>query len=918
MSSNSTIVTSDNPPPKQKRRRNVFPVKACDQCYKRKLKCDAAEPICSRCARVQSPCTYVRKSKPELVRRQTSERSMEERLETIEQMLLPIISAQQQSGSSWSNSTRANSENAGVSSFDVSDDDDDEEFLDDDQDPNTVLSKRLNSLIKALEKISTVGAGMGSNGADRSKNRPEDVALEHLPPPPATNGDNSPIVVTNIDDHGGIDILPAHVVKELIRLALENAMWPSDFLQVDYVMEMFDKLPRMIMAAVAARSAHWFKDLTIPGPHGTTLMIPSTEIGRGFFEKAKGLINFEFPSVPMVIGLMSMAHYCMANAQFRAAWMYNGLAKRMGRLICFHIDPDEWEVKLGKPLTAQQKQIRRRAWWALILMDLPDGYEMVRDCQVLRPLPVRLTRTFHKDTHDVPPELVAQYPPDATAYAMDLILMLGKITAYGSWIHTSRMRGVSPPDEQVFRDLLQEQLSLYDAMPPWIKESLSAPVISDDIGSIDPPSYFAVFDHILYHGNIILLNRHRMSVALMNVDLEKHPDAMLRNESFAACYLAAGTITYILKNVLLVKDDLTAYRSVYIIMFSLCQSLFVNAMAMSLGIQVNDRTLYHTSNEAIQHHIRFMKTVSFRWQMMGKLAQSMEWLLENMAKQRNPTPSDFETNDQEKEEVDRKRAVGTLKYMNAVAIAGREGAISASVVNSLSSAPDRDVSDATEDLAAWFKRVFLISHDHYNTPNIPSQLTPNLGQAPSSGINQSSQQTTSITSTAPNFSNEVPGSFNINNAILPSHQQPGPAPPLFQNNQATQGYAVTNPPSSIMAGLFPFPTLEAPIAPSGIFHSDLNQILEGVGLNNVQMPFGAAQNVNGSQVNFPAATQSMSFMGNTGSPDLNWQWDDQNSMLGLLGGPSFEESSSLQAQMPQIDRATFELLYKSTFGNSHR
>ncbi|KAI8812984.1 hypothetical protein BJ742DRAFT_767600 [Cladochytrium replicatum] len=852
---------------------------------------------------------------------------MEERLEIIEQMLLPIISSQQQTGLSWSNATRANTENAGVSSFDANDDDDDEEFLDDDRDPNNILAKRLNSLIKGLEKLSTgTGAGGGSNSSDRaqSNDQSQDVTTEQLPPPPAAesvsnSGNSPPIVVTNIDDHGGVDILPAHVVKELIRLALENAMWPSDFLHVDYVMEMFDKLPRMIMAAVAARSAHWFKDLTIPGPNGSILVIPSTEIGRGFFEKAKNLINFEFPSVPMVIGLMSMAHYCMANAQFRAAWMYNGLAKRMGRLLCFHIDPDEWEVKLGKSLTAQQKQIRRRAWWALILMDLPDGYEMVRDCQVLRPLPIRLTRTFHKDAHEVPPELVAQYPPDATAYAMDLILMLGKVTAYGSWIHTSSMRGVSAPDEQVFRDLLQEQLSLYDAMPAWIKQSLSSPVLSDDIGSIDPPSYFAVFDHILYHGNVILLNRHRMSVALLNVDLDKNPDAMLRNESFTSCYLAAGTITSILKNVLLTKDGLTAYRSVYIIMFSLCQSLFVNAMAMSLGIQVNDRKLYHTSNDAIQHHIRFMRTVSFRWQMMGKLAHAMEWLLENMAKQRNPTPSDFETNDQEQEESNRKRAIGTLKYMNAVAVAGREGAISASVVDSLSSAPDRDLSSAAENLAAWFKSVFLISHDHYNTPNIPPQRVQSSEQSTSSGGNQSVGQRSSISSTLPNFSKEVRVDFNTRNTVLPSHHQPAPTPPLFVNNQSTQSYGGANPSASIIGGLLPFQTsIDAPRGTSELFHSNLNRMLDGSGLSRGQLPFGTGQNLHTLQMNFPAATQSMSFMGNTDSSDLNWQWDDPNAMIGLLGGPSYEESTSLQVQLPQMDRATFELLYKSTFGGSHQ
>ncbi|KAJ3332161.1 hypothetical protein HDU76_001100 [Blyttiomyces sp. JEL0837] len=89
---------------------------ACDVCYKRKLKCDAQQPLCSNCAKSGVPCTYNRRFDPTLVNRpkktsakasaettaQEYERAfqeLEKRILSIESMVRPLLlSSQEESG----------------------------------------------------------------------------------------------------------------------------------------------------------------------------------------------------------------------------------------------------------------------------------------------------------------------------------------------------------------------------------------------------------------------------------------------------------------------------------------------------------------------------------------------------------------------------------------------------------------------------------------------------------------------------------------------------------------------------------------------------------------------------------------------------------------------------------------------------
>ncbi|KAI8813837.1 hypothetical protein BJ742DRAFT_787648 [Cladochytrium replicatum] len=699
------------PTERRRRRREVFPVKACDQCYKRKLKCDALLPSCSRCASVQTDCTYLRKSNPSLVRRQKTDRTMEGKLNDIGHMLVPMLSRTDQGSSLTLPTPTLNfAEERSHLPKEMDDEtelyDDDEEDIRDQTDPAGGVSQRLDVLIGALERLATGVSTSPSIG-------PAFFSAGKL-----KESSGVRIVVSNLKDVGGVDILPMHVVRELVTVALDNTFWPYDVVSSHYVLDKFEKVPRITLAAIAARSAHSFKDLSIPGPNGVTLVISSRQIGEGFFEKATSLIDFENPSIAGVVALMNMGMYCSSSTLFRSSYMYKGLARTMAKLLCFDIDPDEFEKKSGVTMPSIQKEIRRRIWWALVMTDLPDECSEFRNCKVARPLPIRLTKILTDDIFELPKDVLALYPPDATSYAMDLALSFGKIMAFGRLIKAPKAIGIALPAD-TFHDLMREQLNSFETMPNWIKQSLSAPVLSPDIGSIDPPSYFAVVDHIIFYGNIILLNRHQLNFT----SVDDNPIGLLRNECFSGCYLAASAIVMILKNVLMTKDNLGEFRAIGCITFMLAQSLFVHILAMVVSKQVNDSTMYQNSKLGVQSIFEFVKGQDARFGSVKQLVDSSLLIINDLERQNNQIPSAQTETGQILDNADRERAIDLLKLVNNVTFCGREGAISESVVSSICTSSDQN-SAATNDITSWFKNHFLTPTTSFITGQMGPQSTP--------------------------------------------------------------------------------------------------------------------------------------------------------------------------------------------------
>ncbi|KAJ1948000.1 hypothetical protein FBU59_001793, partial [Linderina macrospora] len=65
-------------------------MRACDNCRRKKVKCDGSKPSCSHCTRMKLACHYSPLVRKKRVRRSIIEK-LEERLESMEQMLQPLV-----------------------------------------------------------------------------------------------------------------------------------------------------------------------------------------------------------------------------------------------------------------------------------------------------------------------------------------------------------------------------------------------------------------------------------------------------------------------------------------------------------------------------------------------------------------------------------------------------------------------------------------------------------------------------------------------------------------------------------------------------------------------------------------------------------------------------------------------------------
>ncbi|KAJ1815078.1 hypothetical protein LPJ75_002499, partial [Coemansia sp. RSA 2598] len=65
-------------------------MRACDNCRRKKVKCNGTKPSCSHCTRMKLGCHYSPLVRKKRVRRSIIDK-LEERLESMEQMLQPLV-----------------------------------------------------------------------------------------------------------------------------------------------------------------------------------------------------------------------------------------------------------------------------------------------------------------------------------------------------------------------------------------------------------------------------------------------------------------------------------------------------------------------------------------------------------------------------------------------------------------------------------------------------------------------------------------------------------------------------------------------------------------------------------------------------------------------------------------------------------
>ncbi|BGP14207.1 hypothetical protein JCM10213_005900 [Rhodosporidiobolus nylandii] len=250
--------------------------------------------------------------------------------------------------------------------------------------------------------------------------------------------------------------------------------------------------------------------------------------GQEYLEKARQLLNHDYGSSKLVLvqSLLLISYREIGVGAMSSAWMTAGMAIRMAQDLGLFRDVEKWYLPTQR-FTHEEKQTRKRVWWACVIIDRytssyigrpgtiherdydtafpsedePDEHEQWR--------PTRLDGTEWtappKAGSDFPPEEVAKvlrnYPP-CKANTMSCFNAAGAlaviINRIISNIYAIRIRVLGQSSETLLSLLDQSLASWYLALPPHLQYNPAGT-------KVPPPHILAL--HLQFYSSLILLHR---------------------------------------------------------------------------------------------------------------------------------------------------------------------------------------------------------------------------------------------------------------------------------------------------------------------------------------------------------------------------------------------------------------------------
>ncbi|TNY20133.1 fungal-specific transcription factor domain-containing protein [Rhodotorula diobovata] len=288
------------------------------------------------------------------------------------------------------------------------------------------------------------------------------------------------------------------------------------------------KVPVVLLLAMFALAARYC-DLDRPTEPGKYW-----EAGQEYLDKARRILNHDYGSSKLVTvqALLLLSYREIGVGAMSSSWMLGGMAIRMAQDLGLFRDVEKWYLPIQR-FTHEEKQARKRVWWACVILDRytssyigrpgtiherdydcgfpsedePDEHEQWR--------PIRLDGTEWtappnvNRTHPGSGETVAEdnakflkaYPP-TRAHTLSCFNAAGAlaviINRIISNIYAIRIRVLGQSSETLLSLLDQSLASWYLALPPHLQYNPAS-------SKVPPPHILSL--HLQFYSSLILLHR---------------------------------------------------------------------------------------------------------------------------------------------------------------------------------------------------------------------------------------------------------------------------------------------------------------------------------------------------------------------------------------------------------------------------
>ncbi|EMD87467.1 hypothetical protein COCC4DRAFT_134495 [Bipolaris maydis ATCC 48331] len=389
------------------------------------------------------------------------------------------------------------------------------------------------------------------------------------------------------------------------------------------------KVPPVLMLAMCAISARFSN-------HPQLRTEPCFLRGDNWAARAReiALKRYDAPNITILIVYLLLGLHEFGTCQGGRSWMFGGMAQRMAYALQLHKE-NEYDPLASesdrKPLSATDREIRRRTMWSCFLMDRfnssgSDRPLFVHEQYIEVQLPVKehlYIHEIHAPTENLEGNVPNPVPPDSgqlsnprdnmgvSAYTIRLVCTWGKLIKYMNLGGKERESETMWSPGSTFNALKKEAKDFKAALPEMLvysPENLKSHAIGKTANSF-------LYLHILWQQIMLFMHRFALPSTAGSRPPKDMPHAFL-TESARAALDAANQISILINEAM--DHNVVAPFAGY--------SAFFSSTVHVHGVFSKNPKLEAQSKKYLAYNVKYLTKMKKYWGMFHYMAENLKEL----------------------------------------------------------------------------------------------------------------------------------------------------------------------------------------------------------------------------------------------------------------------------------------------------
>jgi hypothetical protein len=389
------------------------------------------------------------------------------------------------------------------------------------------------------------------------------------------------------------------------------------------------KVPPVLLLAICAISARF-------STHPQLRTEPCFLRGDNWAARAReiALKRYDSPNITILIVYLILGLHEFGTCQGGRSWMFGGMAQRMAYALQLHKE-NEYDPLVSeadrKPLSATDREIRRRTMWSCFLMDRfnssgTDRPLFVHEQYIEVQLPVKehlYIHEIHAPTEDLEGHVPNPVPPDSgqlanprdnmgvSAYTIRLVCTWGKLIKYMNLGGKERETEPMWSSQSTYHAIKKEAREFKDSLPEiliYTTENLQTHAVGKTANSF-------LYLHILWQQIMLFMHRFALPSTAGSRPPKDMPHGFL-TESARSALDAANQISLLINEAM--DHNVVAPFAGY--------SAFFSSTVHIHGVFSKNPKLEAQSKKYLAYNVKYLTKMKKYWGMFHYIAENLKEL----------------------------------------------------------------------------------------------------------------------------------------------------------------------------------------------------------------------------------------------------------------------------------------------------